>query len=131
MSVDLLSDEALRADVPRLYRHELESFAWVLLYASVCVKDGKENLDVEQLRNWVSIGPSQLEKEKTTFLRKSKQILENLPNKECLIPTFAVWFKTIFLEYNEDIPVPEDDPKLLGDILRAWKIPKEEWEDFT
>jgi hypothetical protein len=41
MSVDLISDEALRAKVPRLYRHDLESFAWVLPYASLCVKDEK------------------------------------------------------------------------------------------
>jgi hypothetical protein len=68
MSVELLGDEALHADVPRLYRHDLESFAWVLLYASLCVKDGKENLDVEPFRNWVFMGPSELRRDKKEFL---------------------------------------------------------------
>ena len=43
ISVDLLSDEALSVGVPRVYRHDLESFAWILLYASICVKDGEGN----------------------------------------------------------------------------------------
>lgn len=90
MSMDLLSDAALHADVPRLYRHELESFAWVLLYASLCVKDGKEDLDVEPFRNWLSIKPPQLRKEKGEFLQTYKRILKDSPNKEWLIPAFGI-----------------------------------------
>ncbi len=129
MSVDLLSDETLHANVPRLYRHDLESFAWVLLYASLCVKDGKENLDVDPFRDWVSIRPSQLRKEKKEFLQMSKQFLENLPNEEWLIPTFGIWFDVIIVRgYHGNMPGPEEDPELLGNVLHAWKIAKEEWD---
>ncbi len=129
MSVDLLSDKALSMGVPRLYRHDLESFAWILLYASVCVKDGEENLDVEPFRHWVSIGTSQLEEEKLVFLQKSKR---NLPDKQWLVSTFAIWFKVIVVRgYNGNMPGPEEDPELLGEVLRAWTIGKEEWENFS
>ena len=129
MSVDLLSDEALNVGIPRLYRHDLESFAWILLYASVCVKDGKENLDVEPFRHWVSIGTSQLRVYKTEFLQMSKQ---NLPDKQWLVSTFAIWFNVIVVGgYNGSMPGPEEDPELLGEVLRAWKIGKEEWENFS
>ena len=131
MAVELLSEEALRAEVPRLYRHDLEAFAWVLLYASACVKDGKENLDVEPFRDWVSKGPSQLQRRKMEFVRNSRRLPDNFPNKEWLIPTFRIWFEIIFAYNVEDVPGPERDPELLGNVLRAWKIEKEEWEDFT
>jgi serine/threonine protein kinase len=130
MSVDLLSGEALSVGIPRLYRHDLESFAWVLLYASVCVKDGEENLDVEPFRHWISIGTSQLGKEKLAFLHKSKQL--NLPDKQWLVSTFAIWGKIIIVRgYNGNMPGPEEDPELLGEVLRAWTIGKEEWENFS
>jgi hypothetical protein len=129
MSVDLLSDEALRVGAPRLYRHDLESFAWILLYASVCVKDGVENMDVEPFRSWVSIGPSQLQKDKLAFLSTYKGML---PDKQWLHSTLAIWFKVIVVRgHDEEMPGPEEDPELLGEVLRAWKIAKEEWENFS
>ena len=131
MSVELLSDEALGAGVPRLYRHDLESFAWVLLYASRCVRDGKETLDVEPFRHWVSVNPPQLRKDKKEFLSMSPGLLKNSPIKDILIPTLDIWFKVAIIRaHNEDMPGPADDPGLLGDVLRAWKVGKEEWEDF-
>ena len=128
--LDLLSNEALRnVGVPRLYRHDLESFAWILLYASLCVKDGKENLDVEPFRHWVSIGASQLHVKKYMFLLNSKQ---NLEDKQWLVSTVAIWFEVIVVRrYNGNMPGPEEDPVLLGEVLRAWTIGKEEWESFS
>ena len=129
MAVDLLSDEALSMGVPRLYRHDLESFAWILLYASTCVKDGKENMDVEPFRHWVSISTSQLQEKKLMFLQKSKQ---NLLDKQWLVSTFAIWFKVLVIGgYYGNMPGPEKDPELLGEVLRAWMIDKEEWENFS
>ena len=131
MVVELLSEEALRAEVPWLYRHNLESFTWVLLYASACVKDGKENLDVEPFRDWISKGPSQLRRHKMEFVQNSRRLSNNFPNKEWLILTFRIWFDIIFAYNVEDVPGPEHDPELLSNILRVWKIEKEECKDFT
>ena len=36
MALDLLTDRGYTGLYPRLYRHELESFSWVLLWASLC-----------------------------------------------------------------------------------------------
>jgi len=131
MAVELLSEEASRVEVPRLYRHDLESFAWVLLYASLCVKNGKEDLNVKFFRDWVSTGPSQLRKDKKEFIQYSRQLPDNFPNKEWLTPTFVVWFHIIFAFDVGDVPGPERDPELLGKVLRAWKIEKEDWENYT
>jgi serine/threonine protein kinase len=53
MSPELLSESGVKGLVPRRYRHELESFAWVLLYAAVCVTNDEENLNVSPFREWV------------------------------------------------------------------------------
>ncbi|KAI9064553.1 hypothetical protein FKP32DRAFT_1591369 [Trametes sanguinea] len=40
MAVDLLTPEGLKGDVAVLYRHELESFIWVLIWAVCCYHNG-------------------------------------------------------------------------------------------
>ena len=37
MALDLLTESGRSGVFPRLYRHELESFSWVLLWAGLCV----------------------------------------------------------------------------------------------
>jgi len=48
MSLDLLTAKGVNGLVPRTYRHELESFAWVLLYAALCVTVVRCALDGDQ-----------------------------------------------------------------------------------
>ncbi|KAJ2987575.1 hypothetical protein NUW54_g9388 [Trametes sanguinea] len=40
MAIDLLTPEGLEGDVAVLYRHELESFIWVLIWAVCCYHNG-------------------------------------------------------------------------------------------
>jgi hypothetical protein len=42
MALDLLTDEAWDGKIMRLYRHDCESFVWVLLWVCCCYEDGKE-----------------------------------------------------------------------------------------
>jgi Fungal protein kinase len=42
MAFDLLTDEAWDGKITRLYRHDCESFAWVLLWICCRYEDGKE-----------------------------------------------------------------------------------------
>ncbi|KAF8315998.1 uncharacterized protein EI90DRAFT_3293795 [Cantharellus anzutake] len=42
MALDLLSVEALKGSVPRLYRHDSESFAWCLIYICICMDRGDD-----------------------------------------------------------------------------------------
>ena len=41
LALDLLNEEAFKGLVPRLYRHDAESFAWCLIYICVCM--GKDD----------------------------------------------------------------------------------------
>ena len=34
LALDLLSEEGLRGEIPHLYRREVESFSWALIYLS-------------------------------------------------------------------------------------------------
>ena len=56
MALDLLSPDGLAGKIPRLYRHEAESFAWSLIYLCIStIRDekGKEYvITSDPLRNW-------------------------------------------------------------------------------
>ncbi|OAX30751.1 hypothetical protein K503DRAFT_176001 [Rhizopogon vinicolor AM-OR11-026] len=41
MALDLLTEEGQRGEVKHLYRHDLESFIWVLVWVSLRYKDGQ------------------------------------------------------------------------------------------
>jgi len=42
MALDLLSEEGLRGEIPRLYRHEAESFAWSLICLCLSTVEGAD-----------------------------------------------------------------------------------------
>ena len=47
LALDLLNERALKGQVPRLYRHEAESFTWCLIYICICMgKDKKGRIDI-------------------------------------------------------------------------------------
>lgn len=69
MALDLLTEEDFDGLIPRLYRHELEAFSWLLLWACVCTFDeGKENMNVEPITRWVGVEHRTVHERKTTFL---------------------------------------------------------------
>jgi hypothetical protein len=57
--------------------HELESFAWVLLYAALCVTNGKENLNVPPFRNGVALTSIDLGLQKSAFLSYAPENIIN------------------------------------------------------
>lgn len=42
MALELLADPGVMGELVRRYRHDLESFSWVLVWVCVCVQDGRE-----------------------------------------------------------------------------------------
>ena len=42
MALDLLSEKGLRGEIPRLYRHDAESFAWSLIYLCLSTVKNEE-----------------------------------------------------------------------------------------
>ena len=56
MALDLMSEKGLRGEIPRLYRHEAESFAWILIYlylATVEGEDQKNYMRTNKLLAWL------------------------------------------------------------------------------
>jgi len=54
MAVELLNEKGFNGKVPRRYDHELESFAWVLVWVSRCVLDGEESEPPPALKEWLA-----------------------------------------------------------------------------
>ena len=56
MALDLLSEEGLRGEIPRRYRHEAESFTWSLICLCLATVEGKNSKNYTQdphpLRRW-------------------------------------------------------------------------------
>ena len=46
MALDLLSEKGIRGEIPRLYRHDAESFSWVLTFLCVSIAKNKKG------KNW-------------------------------------------------------------------------------
>ncbi|KAK7051282.1 hypothetical protein VNI00_004782 [Paramarasmius palmivorus] len=57
MASELLADTAMNGSVQKVYRHDVESFAWVLLWILAFFRDGKkvhDNLISVSFRNWAN-----------------------------------------------------------------------------
>ncbi|KAH9855847.1 hypothetical protein C2E23DRAFT_882621 [Lenzites betulinus] len=55
MAIDLLTNAAFRGEVRHLYRHDLESVFWTLIWVVSCIEDGKQIDPLpERFQRWVS-----------------------------------------------------------------------------
>ena len=68
MAMELLTTKALTGKVEHLYRHDAESFIWVLTFASLRYEDGKPLNESRLLDNWLTVDAIGCYKEKNTFL---------------------------------------------------------------
>jgi len=67
MAVELLNEKGFNGKIPRRYDHELESFAWVLVWVSRCVLDGEESEPPPALKEWLANSNRQVYLSKTSF----------------------------------------------------------------
>ncbi|KAF9644598.1 hypothetical protein BDM02DRAFT_3102628 [Thelephora ganbajun] len=113
MALDLLSEEGLRGEIPRRYRHEAESFAWVLIclcLATVEGRDGKNcNMHPHPLLNW--FGPWKTSRDAKIALQWREHdhpgILLVHPNAKTLARALHMfWLK----RYNNQFPRQELGP---------------------
>ena len=74
MAVQLLEDEGFDGKVPRRYDHELESFAWVLVWVSRCVVSGEEYEPPQRLKEWLGHNNDEVYKSKLAFMRDHRGI---------------------------------------------------------
>lgn len=74
MAVELLSEKGFNGQIPRRYDHELESFAWVLVWVSRCVLDGEESEPPPALKDWLVNGNKVVYAFKSTFVKDQREI---------------------------------------------------------
>jgi len=69
MALDLLTEKGQRGEVQHLYRHDLESFMWVLVWVAWRYKDGQLlPRKIRPLDKWATVDAEQCDQEKKTFL---------------------------------------------------------------
>jgi len=68
MALDLLTDRGRRGKVEHLYRHDLESFMWVLPWVVLRYRDGKLLTSSRLLDEWATKDALTVCEKKTTFL---------------------------------------------------------------
>jgi hypothetical protein len=73
MALDLLTDEAWDGKVERLYRHDCESFVWVLLWVC-CRYEGGKQINNPPLSELTKGDHNQCFKEKHTILSRQRHI---------------------------------------------------------
>jgi hypothetical protein len=137
MSLDLLTADGVNGLVPRTYRHELESFAWVLLYAALCVTNGEENLNVPPFRDWVALTSIDLGLRKTAFLSYAPDNIikwVKAPYQRPLLSTFAIWSDLSYArsraKFQYQTASLPSDKDLLTQVFGVWEVPTADWMDF-
>jgi hypothetical protein len=109
MALDLLTDDAWEGKIRRLYRHDCESFAWVLLW--ICHRyDGGKEISNAPLGELVTHDYSQCFKEKYSIFAKLKTL--SPASSYASLRNVAVAFLHLFLKLHLDreVIVPGSEP---------------------
>jgi len=92
MAVELLENEGFDGKVPRRYDHELESFAWVLVWVSRCVVGGEERERPWRLKQWLGNNNDEVYNSKVVFIRNPRKIPAT-PDYEYLGTVTVSWIR--------------------------------------
>lgn len=117
LASDLLSSKYWKGEVEVLYRHDLESFVWILLWVFVCYRNGKETVPTG-MRGWQTANYASCKGARFVFLQE----FENYP-----MPP----------EWTTEWPILSSLHKWLYDKSIAFAPPNPEprnktvWEEFT
>ena len=78
MALDLLEDNALEGHINHAYKHDAESFIWVMIWISLQYDDGKPRKHGRPLDTWLKVDAVGCRKEKRDFLfgGKGRRTLE-------------------------------------------------------
>jgi hypothetical protein len=109
MALELLEDEGFDGKIPRRYHHELESFAWVLVWVSRCVVGGEECELPRRLNEWLGNDNDEVFKSKSTFMRQQRGI-RMTPDYLWLESALFRWVKSwdyLFQQIQDRSPLPE------------------------
>jgi hypothetical protein len=81
MAIDLLSDEAIEGKAKHLYRHDAESFIWVLTWVCLRYEDGKLRSS-RPLDEWLKADAKQCREKKNDFMNSGRREAQPSPSHE-------------------------------------------------
>jgi hypothetical protein len=115
-----LEDEGFDGKIPRRYDHELESFAWVLVWVSRCVVGGEECDRPPPLNDWVGNNNVEVNKSRLWFIVRMQKI-PTTPDYKSLGPVILSWVR-IWDNYHREREDSLETPvveKTNSDYLQA------------
>jgi len=141
MALELL--DSLDGEIPRHYRHELESFVWVLLWAGLLHQvDQKLCRSPRHILDWVDLDPNNVYEKKSAFLGRFRKNLSGMTETQS--PYYQVLHDSLvslnkmsadsnlFLDETAK-NIKQDhsrEDQLLSDLIKAWKVDRGRWMDF-
>ncbi|EEB92008.1 hypothetical protein MPER_09543, partial [Moniliophthora perniciosa FA553] len=124
MALDLLEVEGVAGQTQRRYRHDLESFYWVLVWVGACIQDGEETLTGHYAR--MAVGThDEVHKEKCSLLMSSGpcSTTEDYAFLRGVIGAWMAWWSTfqmnkaVHQRRQHGIPVKEDPAEYFVNAL--------------
>ncbi|KAH7908115.1 hypothetical protein BJ138DRAFT_1181988 [Hygrophoropsis aurantiaca] len=129
MALELLTPEGLKGEIEHLYRHDLESFFWVLVFFCLQYENGKEK-KTGPLDAWVRVNTDQCRKEKNDFFSRIATFVTQFPSSNKKFGVIAYKYSRelmnrkmerndcVVLGIKEPEELPEDVFKAMETIVR-------------
>ncbi|EEB89019.1 hypothetical protein MPER_12938 [Moniliophthora perniciosa FA553] len=126
MALELLGAEGVAGQTQRRYRHDLESFYWVLVWVGACVQDGKEILTERYAEMGVGTY-AEVHKKKCSLLMSSGSYstTEDYAFLYDVIGAWIAWWRTfqgnmetaVYQQRRHGIPVKEEPAEYFVNAL--------------
>jgi hypothetical protein len=109
MALDLLSEEAFKGRVKRLYRHDAESFAWCLVYICICMTKDEHGeiftISPNPLSPWFGPAPDCRVSKQNTLL---KQATIHISSTHLAAELRHLWSKRFWDQNLATSPIVQD-----------------------
>jgi hypothetical protein len=109
MALDLLTDAAWEGKVTRRYRHDCESFAWVLFWIC-CRYDGGKEISTPPLNELITGDYNQCFKEKHTIFSRIDHIVATPSYKTIWNASVALLHLFLMQRLDQEMRVPGSEP---------------------
>jgi len=134
MAMELLHEKGFEGKIPRRYRYELESFAWVLVWVSRCVVDGKDSERPPCMEEWLGGSNRLVYMSKLTFMLHQRETPMS-PDYERLGKVMEGWVNILLrqqLAMGTGTPFTEKtDPEHLQALIAACEECEEDYPMAT
>jgi hypothetical protein len=117
MALNLLTPEAIAGDGEHVYRHNAESFIWVLAWICLRYDNGKLLRKNRPLDEWLTVDATECHKEKVYFLTRLLKMNPTPSNQK----NFDVAMQCLAVVYTYAGPfasVPVDDEVVFNTLLQ-------------